>query len=158
MPKQELPVIGLLEDSILPGEERSFAPPVVDLQTLSALVRSAHKDLWPVHRLSHRAPLFDWESSLPAGGIAAAGPIGYNAKYRQGAHDDNQKSQTQLVLCGACRARVPANTRQGDTTGAAPRNYKYPDERAKDTDLHRSNHLATNDAEPFAPNQRSSRA
>jgi ATP-dependent Lon protease len=37
----ELPLIGLLEDSILPGEERNFTAPVVDATALAALARAA---------------------------------------------------------------------------------------------------------------------
>ncbi len=40
MARIQLPLIGLLEDAILPGEERSFAAPVVDTLALVALSRA----------------------------------------------------------------------------------------------------------------------
>ncbi|MFT3773461.1 MAG: AAA family ATPase [Minicystis sp.] len=41
MTRIQLPLVGLLEDSILPGEERAFAAPVLDGASLAALARLA---------------------------------------------------------------------------------------------------------------------
>jgi ATP-dependent Lon protease len=41
MHRHELPLIGLLEETLLPGEERAFRSPVVDAASLTALARGA---------------------------------------------------------------------------------------------------------------------
>jgi ATP-dependent Lon protease len=57
MPRLELPLIGLLEDSILPGEERSFVAPVLDAAALGALSRALASGQATLFALASASPV-----------------------------------------------------------------------------------------------------